>query len=193
MHHVAERGVGLGQQCLHILPHALCLAHYVAHVEHVALVVDAGCARDEDVGAVAILHAGASLEGHSILIGGVQVGGCIQVALLLGAESHQGISAHLYECTRVGRQSAYACAGYVVGVLCESLLGEVVLACLHHACILRVHVPHEEPCAHTVVGQCGTEVLQCLLIFNEHALGLPCAVALVLVHPHLPQMLVSVV
>ena len=155
-------------------------------MHHVSMVVDTGSSRYQDVSSVAIFHTRSSLEGHSILVGGIEVCGSIQVTLLPRTKSYDGIGPHLYECVCIGRQSAYACTGYVVGMLGEPLLGKVVPACLHHASILGIHISHEEPCAHTVVGQSGSHVVQGMFVFPQDILGLLCAVALGAVHPHPP-------
>ena len=44
-----------------------------------------------------------------------------------------------------------------------------------------------------MVGQRSTHGMEHLFVFDEQAFGLPCAVALVLVHAHFPQVFVAVV
>ena len=100
--------------------------------------------------AVAILHEGSAFEGHAVFIGLVQMGGGIEIALLLGLEACHGIGTQLHEGFWVGRCAADACGGDEVGVGGESLFGEALTARLDEPSILCVHIAHKEPGADAV-------------------------------------------
>ena len=128
MHDVLEAHASFLKQFLHVLPHSQGLSFHIAHVDNLPLVVDGSCAGDVYVVAVAVLHEGGALEGDAILHCLVEVGGGIEVALLLGLEACQSVAAHLDDGLGVGRSAAYACGGDVVGVGCQSLLSEAFAA-----------------------------------------------------------------
>ena len=94
------------------------LLHDVPHMHHLTFIIDAGCAADKDVAAVAVADGGAALKGDTIFVGGVEVCLGIEVALLLGREAHQGIGAQLYQCFGVGRRASDACGGDEMGIFC---------------------------------------------------------------------------
>ena len=71
--HIAECHAAFCQQSPDILPHPLRLPHYVAGMDHTPLVVDARCARDVYVAAVAIFYQCATLESHSVVNSAVEV------------------------------------------------------------------------------------------------------------------------
>ena len=87
LHDIGEIGSSFMEKLGDVLEHALCLTDDVAYVEDIAFVVDAGCAGDEVLGTVGIGDGGASLEGDSIFVGGIEVGLGIEVALLSRSES----------------------------------------------------------------------------------------------------------
>ena len=83
LHDIVISGISFGQKGLYVLPHTIGLLDDIAYVNYVPLVVNAGSTTDEDMCSVAILHHRTALERHPILVGGVQVSGRIEIALLL--------------------------------------------------------------------------------------------------------------
>ncbi len=195
VHDVVEGHVGFGEEGFDVFPHAMGLLAYVADVEDLALVVDAGGAGDEGVGAIAVFDADAAFEGDAVLVGGVEVGGGVEVVLLLLAVGGacDGVGAHLYDGVGVGGEALDACGGEVVGVLGEALGGEVVLAGLDEAVVLGVDVADEEPCAEAVALEGGTELAEGGGVGLEDVAGLLVAVAVGVVDVHLPEVVVAVV
>jgi hypothetical protein len=151
--YVFEGTLGLGKECLYVLPHALGLTTYVARVHDLATVVDASRARDKNMAAVTIVYIGATLKAHSILVGGVEVCGGIEVVYLIGLQTVDSIGIHLYQNLVVGMATGNTCTSDEMGLFCKILSQEHLVASLHNTSVVDIHVLHEEPSADTVVGQ----------------------------------------
>ena len=193
MGHIAECHAAFCQQSPDILPHPLRLPHYVAGMDHMPLVVDARCARDVYVAAVAIFYQCATLESHSVVNSAVEVARGIEIALLGGREPRHGVCVELYERGGAGREATDACRGDIMRLGGQPLPVEYSAPCLDHAGILRVDIAHVEPCPDTVSGKRRASLPELLHISAECPLRLPFSVAAALCHPHHPQMAVAVV
>ena len=111
LHNVVERGSAFFEQGFDIFEHTGSLCLDVAEIDHFAAIVDACRAADDQVTAVAVLDSRAAFEGYTILIGGIEVGGCIQITLLFRTKTLGGVGIHLHTALRLDGLSANACAG----------------------------------------------------------------------------------
>ena len=101
MGHIVVGTISLLQQRLYILPKAVCLTLYILGEHDFALVVNARRTRDEDVGAVTIVHTRASLEADTIVAGAVQVRRSIEMVYLFGLDTGNAVVVHLRQDVRI--------------------------------------------------------------------------------------------
>ena len=146
-------------------------------MQDLAFVVDAGCSAYPDMGAVAVCHLGASLEGHAIFVGRIEMCESLEVLDLFFLQSfgRHGLELHLR--LSFGWRTVDACACNIMSLGSQPDMVEMLLSALDESCIVAIDIAHEEPSAQTVAGKVSPVLLEHILVFEQQLVGLKVAVA----------------
>ena len=140
VHDVAELHSTFVQQGFHILPHAVGLFHDIFRMHNLSFVVDAGSTRDKDLSAITVVNIRATLEADTIVAGTVQMRRRIQMMNLLPRNALDGIVVHLGQHIGVLLTTTNTCRGNKMGLWCQSLGKEDLIAGAYHTTIVQVDI-----------------------------------------------------
>ena len=122
---------------------------------------------------VAVADPDAALERDSVLVGGVQVVLRVQIDLLAGTQSFDGVCVEQYQTVRIGMAPFDAGTGDVVGLRRQAVMLEKLPTRPYDARIVDIDVLHEKPCPHAVVLQRASELPEPFGVPVEQRFGLP--------------------
>src|SRR5574344_1229867 len=102
---------------------------------------------------VAIRYTAASLKADTIFIGGVEMGGGIEVLDLFWYKAQNGIAVEGHLTNRFSCRAVDAGAGNEMSLGGEILCRKDLITCFYHTGIVAIHIMYEDPSADTVVRQ----------------------------------------